>query len=179
MVVSVLVWLAASVAYAADPLPALSPAIFAEFLPEPYPHSTQAVEQGPTEVDYLLGLGAMQKVGGRWRHKESEQIDGELLRLTWAINQDYTAQEAFEWMRDQVTENAQVLFECDGRSCGSSAQWASRVFDQRLLYGHDERQQYLVARIQQDGATYTYVIYAIDRANRRHYLHLDLIRHSN
>lgn len=170
-VVCVVLWLAASGVFAADSLPLQ--------FPKPYPHSTLAVEEGPATTTYLLGLGAMQKIGGRWRHKESQEIDGELLRLTWEISEDYTAEEAFAWMKQQFVDTAEVLFECHGRSCGSSAQWANRVFHQRLLYGHDERQQYLVTRTEQAGVTYTYVLYAIDRANRRQYMHLDRIRHSS
>jgi hypothetical protein len=35
----------------------------------------------------------------------------------------------------------------------------------------------MVLRQEQDGVTYSLVLYAVDRANRRHYLHLDVLRH--
>jgi hypothetical protein len=142
-----------------------------------YPHSSEFNIQPSAPTDYLLGLGALQKIGGRWRHKASESIVGSMSRYTWEINEDYTADQAFAWMQEQLTESTQLLFECEGRSCGSSAQWASRVFQQRVLYGHDERQHYLVLRLVGDQQTYTLILYGIDRANRRHYLHLDVLQH--
>jgi hypothetical protein len=144
-------------------------------LPE-YPHSVLTRETGPLEVDYVLGLGALQKVGGRWRHKKFKDVSGLLQRRTWQVTEPYTAEEAYEWYKDQLPEAAEVLFECRGRSCGSSAQWADRVFSERLLYGHDERQRYGAFQVVEADATHVLVLYAIDRANRRHYVHLDLLR---
>ena len=73
--------------------------------------------------------------------------------------------------------SASLLYSCGGRSCGSSAQWASRVFEERVLYGHDDRQRYAVWRYSDDDGTWSIVLYASDRANRRHFLRLDLLLH--
>lgn len=143
---------------------------------QPWSHAQEFNRKAPLETDYLLGLGALQKVGGRWRHKKSEALQGELTRVTWQIDDGYTAEEAFAWYSEQVPEAAELLFKCQGRSCGSSAQWASRVFSERVLYGHDERQHYAAWRLQRDGSTWNIVLYAVDRANRRHFLHLDILR---
>ncbi|MEP5765639.1 MAG: DUF4892 domain-containing protein [Halieaceae bacterium] len=144
--------------------------------PQPWQHSTEFSRSEAAVSEYMLGLGALQKVGGRWRHKKSETLGGELLRVTWKINEGFTAEEGFDWQRQQLPEDAVLLYECSGRSCGSSAQWASRVFNERVLYGHDERQRYGVWRYQAAGASWTLVLYAVDRANRRHFLHMDLLR---
>jgi hypothetical protein len=141
-------------------------------------HTTEVSHSGPEDTDYLLGLGALQKIGGRWRHKKSEALQGSLERITWQVIDGFTAEEGFAYLRAQLPPEAELLFECDGRSCGSSAQWADRVFHQRLLYGHDERQHYAVWRISEGTNTWTVVLYAVDRANRRHYLQLDLLRHT-
>jgi hypothetical protein len=145
---------------------------------QPWKRSEEAKRSGPEQVDYLLGLGALQKVRGLWRHKASETVSGELLRITWKVDSGYTAEEGYDWLRGQVPEGAELLFQCQGRRCGSSAQWASRVFDERLLYGHDERQRYGVWRYSDEDGTWSIVLYASDRANRRHYLHMDLLKHT-
>ncbi len=142
---------------------------------EPWAHATEHSRKGPVTTDYLLGLGALQKIHGRWAHKHSEALSGELTSVTWQLKEGFTAEEAFVWYVEQLPGDAQLLFECEGRSCGSSAQWASRVFDERVLYGHEERQHYAVWRLQQDDATWVLVLYAVDRANRRHFLRMDLL----
>ena len=144
---------------------------------QPFPHGSEFSVKDPETVDYQLGLGALQKIGGRWRHKHEQRVQGQLARYTWEISEGYMAEEALAWLQQQLT-SAQLLYQCVGRSCGSSAQWANRVFQQRVLYGHDERQHYAVLRLEKEGVTYSLVLYAVDRANRRHYVHLDVLRHN-
>lgn len=136
-------------------------------------------ESGPDTLDYLLGLGAYQKIHSRWRLANSEVVRGELTRVTWQVQEGFTADEGYEWYLEQLPEGAEVLFECRGRACGSSAQWANRSFEQRILYGHDDRQRYSVWRVESEGSTWTLVLYGVDRANRRHFIHLDRLRHSS
>lgn len=143
---------------------------------QPWSHAKEFSHSSVGETDYLLGLGALQKIGGRWRHKHSEALRGELSRTTWQLDDGFTAGEAFDWYQQQLAVDAELLFECHGRSCGSSAQWANRVFGERVLYGHDERQRYGVWRLQRDDANWFVVLYAVDRANRRHFLRLDMLR---
>lgn len=157
----------------------LLPAAWADPGIKPWKRSQELSSSGPQQVDYLLGLGALQKVRGLWRHKHSESISGELRRVTWQVDPGYTAAEGFAWLSGEVPDSATLLFECAGRECGSSAQWASRVFEERLLYGHDDRQLYAVWRYEDEDGTWSIVLYASDRANRRHYLHLDLLLHGD
>jgi hypothetical protein len=143
---------------------------------QPWSHAKEFSHSSAADTDYLLGLGALQKIGGRWRHKHSEALRGELSRTTWQLDDGFTAGEAFDWYQQQLAVDAELLFECQGRSCGSSAQWANRVFGERVLYGHDERQRYGVWRLQRDDVNWFVVLYAVDRANRRHFLRMDTLR---
>jgi hypothetical protein len=143
---------------------------------ENYSHGVDYASSLNQSADYELGLGALDKIGGRWRFKHSERIKGELARHTWQVVDGYTSIEAFEWYAGQLDEFAEPIFSCQGRSCGRSAQWADRVFKQRVLYGHDEGQRYAVWRHEHEGSVQTYVLYAADRGNR-HYVHLDTLKH--
>ncbi len=158
-------------------IPLLSLVAVAQPLPEPWRHAQEYSRSAPEQVDYLLGLGAFQKIRSRWRLKESEEIRGELERITWQIDDGFTAEEGFDWFREQLPESAELLFQCEGRACGSSAQWASRIFEERVLYGHDDRQRYAVWRVEEGEDTWTLVLYGVDRANRRQLIRLDRIRH--
>ena len=146
-------------------------------LSEPWRYAEPFSHSGPEATEYLLGLGALQKIRSRWQFKDSEIVAGEIERITWQIQEGFTAEEGLQWYRDQLPEGTQLLFECEGRACGSSAQWASRVFDERILYGHVDRQRYSAWRFSTDSDTWTLVLYGIDRANRRHLIRLDRLRH--
>ncbi len=143
-----------------------------------FPHAAEYEFRGGAVANYELGLGALQKIGGRWRFRHSERLSGHLSRHTWQVVDGYTAREAFAWYRGLLERDGARLYACAGRSCGRSAQWAVRVFQQRVLYGHDDRQEYGVWRRTDGAATLTYILYATDRANRRHYVHLDILEHA-
>ncbi len=140
-------------------------------------HTEVYSQSEPASTEYLLGLGALQKIRSRWQFKDSELVQGELEQITWQVQGGFTAEDAFDWYSRQLPADATLLFECEGRACGSSAQWASRVFDERVLYGHDDRQHYAAWRMRENDQLWTLVLYASDRANRRHFLRLDRIRH--
>ncbi len=143
-----------------------------------YEHALVHHRAGPLNTEYELGLGALQKVGGRWRFKHSERVTGDLSRTTWQVTEAHTAAEAFSWYQGQIEALAEPLFLCNGRGCGRSAQWADRVFQQRVMYGHDDTQRYGAWRGQFNGELVTLVLYGVDRGSRRHYIHLDVLRHA-
>lgn len=142
-----------------------------------YPHARQVAFSEGEVIDHEVGLGAMQKVRGVWRFKDSERLSGLLLRYTWQIVDGFTSQEVMSELVEvvQAGEGTELLFTCQGRACGHGAQWANRVFRQRVLYGRGELQQYRVYALQAD-ARYRLVIYSAARTPERQYLHVDLLR---
>ena len=94
--------------------------------------------ENETEVfEYQIGLSALQKIRGSWQFKNSIRHSGLVLSQTWQVKGSYTSEEVFGLITKWISENfsSKALFQCKGRSCGSSSQWASRVFESRLLYG--------------------------------------------
>ena len=141
------------------------------------PHTDLIATSDRQVLDHEVGLGALQKVRGVWRFKSSERLSGNLQRFTWQVLDGFTSQEMFEDLSNKLeqVEGASVLFECEGRACGHGAQWANRVFGQRLLYGRDDLQRYRVYRFGEAGE-YWVAVYASARTSERQYLHADLIQ---
>ena len=77
------------------------------------------------------------------------------------------------WIGDK--SGSKVLFQCKGRSCGSSSQWASRIFERRLLYGRDDTQRYAVYQFS-DLPDFWLIVYSSARSNNRQYVQTVLIR---
>ena len=48
-----------------------------------YPHARQLDLEQEEVLDYEVGLGAIQKIGGAWRFKDSERFNGKLSAYTW------------------------------------------------------------------------------------------------
>jgi len=143
-----------------------------------YPHAQQVAHSEEEVRDHEIGLGAMQKVSGAWRFKNSERQSGLLSRHTWQIVDGFTSIEVMDKLVVTLQEQAgtTLLFACEARACGQGAQWANRVFHQRLLYGREDLQRYRVYALQADDAEYRLVLYSSARTADRQYLHVDLLR---
>lgn len=142
-----------------------------------YPHSRTIDFAEQDVLDYEIGLGAMQKVGGAWRFKHSERYSGALTGYTWQIVDGFTSLEVMAELVAKVGQlaGAELLFSCDGRACGQGVQWANRVFHQPVLYGREELQRYRVYAIGADPLNLL-VIYASARTADRQYLHAETLR---
>jgi hypothetical protein len=141
-----------------------------------YPHAELVASNEASVLDHEIGLGAMQKVLGSWRFKSSERHSGDLQRFTWQIIDGFSSAEVLQSLELKLQENgASILFECEGRACGHGAQWANRVFGQRVLYGRDDLQRYRVYGLQGD-TEYRLMLYAAARTADRQYLQVDLLQ---
>ena len=114
---------------------------------------------------------------GSWQFKKSIRRSGLVLSQTWQVDGGYDSQEVSEiiamWIGDKL--DSKILFKCKGRSCGSSSQWASRIFERRLLYGRDDTQRYAVYQIS-DSTDLWLIVYSSARSNNRQYVQTVLIR---
>ena len=121
---------------------------------------------------FLIPLGAMQKRDGVWRPEEFWPIDGEVGRVTWSVRGE-SITTLFETFRLSLMAEHTLRWECQGRSCGNAAEWASRVFKERLLYGRDEFMRYGAFENAQGDWV---ILYSAARTADRQYLHVDIVR---
>lgn len=122
--------------------------------------------------EYRLILGGLQKVNGVVRPEGEQRVAGALTRITYRIPDGHSSEEPFRHLRNQLMEKgANVLFECQGRNCGSSNYWANSIFRYSKLYGVDRTQYYLAAQL---GQSY-FVIYTVIRGNKRVYAHFEVL----
>lgn len=129
-------------------------------------------------VDYhLLPTGPMVKSNGQIQAESEVRSKGRLWRLTYQLPANVAPREAFESIKEQLgPHDPEILFQCQSRACGDSSYWSSDVFNDPVLYGMDREQDYLLARFAaEDGDIYV-AAYSVLRANRRAYLHLDIVQ---
>lgn len=122
--------------------------------------------------EYRLILGGLAKVNGVVRPEREQRLKGDMTRITYQMTTGHSSTEPFRFMRDQLLKKgAQVMFECQGRDCGSSNYWANSIFRSSQLYGVDQTQHYLAARLGRD----YFVLYTVIRGNKRVYAHLEVL----
>ena len=76
------------------------------------------------------------------------------------------------YLKSLQSINAEILFQCSSRQCGSSNQWANNYFEVTELYGIDRTQFYLSAMT----GNMQLALYTVKRGNRRVYIHLDILK---
>jgi hypothetical protein len=144
-----------------------------------YPHTQPVASSESRVVDHEVGLGPLQRMGSSgWGFSRSERLSGDLQRFTWQILDGYTASEGHDWLLEALAElgDTEQLYQCEGRRCGRSVEWANTVFGQRLLYGSDNAQRYTAHRVSAEAQEYRVAIYSIVRPPGRHFLHADILR---
>jgi len=143
-----------------------------------YAHLSRIAEPSSQMVrDYLVPLGAIEKIRGVWSPRDSERVSGALSRYTWQVLDGFTSAEMLDELEAMLVgdQQATLRFGCEARGCGSSVQWANRIFRERLLYGTEASQRYRVYAISLPTADYRLLVYASYRSSDRQYLHAQLL----
>lgn len=142
-----------------------------------YPHAQIVQQQVQQPDDYVLPLGRLRKVDGVWRAQKDLRLKGELHRTTWVLPEGQTVPMAGQYYEALLASHeAQRLFACAARACGSSNEWANGVFNVRELYGPDRNQIYRAYVIEHETHWSYIALYLIERGNKRSYVHIDHMR---
>ena len=143
--------------------------------------NSQFVEQSQAEFvrDYLVPLGAMQKVRGVWSARDSLRLSGEKTTYTFRMEAGFDVAELSSALQAELEQlGASKSFSCEARACGSSVQWANRIFKERILYGTEKSQRYAVLNIDRGEHRHLIQLYSSARSSDRQYLHLVIISYS-
>lgn len=143
---------------------------------ERYPRSWIVEFSAEQAVEYMLVLGRIKKTNHVVAPEKSHRVIGDVSRTTYRIPDGHSPEQVFAWIEEQVAgQTRELLFQCHGRACGSSNEWANRIFEIAKLYGPDREQSYLLARARNGDTQKFLVVYVIQRGNRRVYAHIDEI----
>lgn len=124
---------------------------------------------------FPIPLGKMKKLRGSWQLEESEPVSGELVRTTWQVRGE-PVQVLYDEAVAVLEGSATLVWSCSSRGCGNASEWASRVYQERLLYGRDEYQNYAAFRT--DAGEWL-TLFSAARTTDRQYLHMDRIDPDN
>lgn len=120
---------------------------------------------------FPIPLGAMKKIRGSWRLESYHSVTGTLHRYTWQID-GLPVSDLFDEIHTTIeAAGLRQRWLCAGRACGNGAEWASRVYQERLLYGRDEAMRY-VGFEAANGSWLT--VFSAARTANRQYLHIDI-----
>lgn len=129
------------------------------------------------DQERIYPQGSIRRISNQLRFERQVITQGRLTTLTYELPASHGANEAFTAARQAVqAQGAQLLYWCQGRECGSSSLWANGVFGSAKLYGTDEQQAYLLARLPAPRQESLLALYSITRGNNRAYLHVEQLQ---
>lgn len=120
------------------------------------------------ESEYRLVKSSLKKINGVWASGNERIVVGQLNRKTYELDSLLNFRQAKSELLKSLGDQTQA-FSCLGLDCGSSNAWANEIFNIKQLYGLDNYQFYSVV----EKADQVWVIYLVQRGNRRVYLQVD------
>lgn len=142
---------------------------------DPYPGSEVVeFERDENVTSRQVILGRLKSVNNALQPEASRFVRGTRTAITYRINGERRTAVVLEFLKKQVVDQGEILFECEGRGCGSSNAWANAIFDRAVLYGPEEFQHYILAQMSGD-ETYYVAVYIAKRGTGEVYTHLDIV----
>ena len=118
---------------------------------------------------HMLVLGALEKVDRELRPENYKILSAKKSSYTYYLPEARQTSEVFEYYLNQLETIGDIEFDCKGRACGSSSYWANKIFNNAVLYGPEQFQNYAVFRTSSGWWT----VYIGQRATRKIYAHLN------
>lgn len=142
---------------------------------EPFSYSTVLEIEIFENQTHDLVTGTLQRTRGEVNPEDSRRLQGEVVKTTYEIDQEFSGIEVYEFYREQIfAKGHEILFECSGRACGSSNYWANDIFGKRSLYGPVMNQFYIAVR--RSSAEEYISLYIITRGNKKVYAYLESVK---
>lgn len=130
------------------------------------------VQYEESDSNYRFILGSLKKINGVLVREKEQSLKGRLYRITYQVPERFSPQEAFSHIDNQITKlGGNKLFECFSRACGSSNQWANKVFGYSRLYGFDQSQSFASYQLNNQ----YFSLYSVQRGNKQVYLRLEVL----
>ena len=115
-------------------------------------------------------LGSLKKINNLLEPERVEYISGTRRSMTAFIPNERKSDTVKKFYRNQLRVLGEILFECHGRTCGSSNYWANTVFGASILYGPEQFQHYILAKLKNGDYI---AVYVAMRGTRKLYVHVE------
>jgi len=128
-----------------------------------------------SQADYSLPLANLKKSARAWIPIKSKLVQGDITSSLYKFGRGESLEPIYQHYKQQLLSSASVLYECSGRTCGSSNAWANNFFNDYRLYGADSNQTLLVVANEDELNTEFKVLYLNRRGAGDVMLRLDSI----
>lgn len=139
-----------------------------------FPLAEKEMEKSRPLDQHLLATGRIQNKGGEAFPESWLSLpEGTLKQTLYRIRSTRDTDEILEHYQRQLQQpGSEVIFQCSGRDCGSSNDWANSVFKISTLYGVDREQHYFASKRRLKNTTDYISVYITERGTGRIYVYV-------
>src|SRR5690554_4344909 len=147
-------------------------------MPGPFPQSELVSTSVIDSQGHLVLFSPVREVNNEIRSEVKARLPVSGESRLYEVTKDSNRAKARDFYISELqAAGATILYECSGVNCGRSNVWANQIFGQRVLYGRDTDQDYLVAgTIASDGSRWLTVVYTVTRGNLREYVWVEHLK---
>lgn len=141
---------------------------------ELYPGSTVDYEKEKEGSALRLYLSQPKRVSNTLRFEKEERVKGK--RQTWLLRLDDVedTRDVWQYYLKLIEERGELLYSCEHRACGTSSNWANKLFEESKLTGRDDNQYYAVGTYQNGEAPGWLSVYVVKNGRRQNYAYVQL-----
>jgi len=127
-------------------------------------------ESAEDSVRSRVVLSAVTRVSNALRIEREKWIEG--TRQSWLFKLNDTADNllVFDYYLALTSKLGNVEFSCKERACGTSSDWANKLYGESLLTGRDSNQYYMAGAVNLDGTSGWLSAYVVQNGRRHNYV---------
>lgn len=143
---------------------------------EPFAGAVLQSEQRKSLSDHWVVLGAVERIKGVVIAEKDVRINGEVESQVWQAPAGHNLDDVYGFYRRQAQKNSlDRIFECKGRACGTSNDYANQVFGKSLLTARDADQRYWVGIKWEGKEGQLWLIYTVQKVSKGTYVYFEKI----
>ncbi|KZZ58713.1 hypothetical protein A3762_16870 [Oleiphilus sp. HI0125] len=117
-------------------------------------------------------LSSIKRVSNSLRVDRQTSLEGSRTNYLYRVASFSSRDKVLSYYRNLLSSKGKIEFECAERNCGSSNDWANKVFSIRNLAGRDNNQSYLVGKVD-DGVEQGWLsVYVVENVRRENMVYL-------
>ena len=116
-----------------------------------YPGAKVVQQSTNTVVNERMLLSAPKRVSNNLRFDKDIKLSGEQSLWLLDLGRDADEHSVYDFYLNLLREQGHLEFECQQRACGTSTDWANKIFDVAKLTARDSDQYYVAGALNTSG----------------------------
>jgi Domain of unknown function (DUF4892) len=123
-------------------------------------------------------LSAVNRASNALRIEHEKWIEGARQNWLFKLNDSVDNLLVFDYYLAMTAKHGTVEFSCKERACGTSSDWANKLFGESLLTGRDSNQYYMAGTVNLDGKAGWLSAYVVQNGRRHNYVFVQFVEDS-